>query len=307
MKKALRYLVLLPFLGAVACGGPKVIPDSKLSDILLDMYLVNAYTGSAPATRYDSINIYEPILNDYGYTTRDFTYTLANFTKRRSAKLAPIVDVANDKLDAMLADLNIRIEKENRIDSLAWALTMKQVYADSLIEVRRMADTARLRIRLAAEKTGTYRITYNHLQDTSDKNNNLMNRHSLLDAEGNLLDNNSQRVVRGRESKNYETKLTANEKTEWLELWFGGYRETHKERPRFTVDSLSVVWLPPREEARREYARLFIDERIFIDGIELSALKYEAYRRDTADTVTIPAEAIFDENGTEDSEPLPVR
>ena len=274
IKKALKFLVLLPFLGAVACGGPKVIPDNTLSDILLDMFLVNAYSANLRNVSYDSINIYEPILNDYGYNTKDFTHTLANFTKRRSAKLAKIISTTNDKLDRMLASINKQIEKEDYIDSLAWKLTMQTVYTDSLIQIRSLADTTKLRARIPARSSGTYKISYNYLQDSTDKNNNLFNRHSLLEKNGKQIINTSQRIVRGRETKNYETSLAATAKTDSLELWFGGYRPENKEKPYFTVDSLRVIWLPSREEARRQYLLQFIDYRLVIDSMDVTDIMY---------------------------------
>lgn len=286
MKKALKYLALLPFLGAVACGGPKVIPEDTLSDVLLDIFLVNAYSGNLSGMNYDSIDIYEPILNDYGYTSRDFTHTLANFTKRKSARLSQVIDASNDKLDKMLASLNRQIEKEDYIDSLAWALTMKTVYTDSLIQVRKMADTARLRIRIPVEE-GIYKISYNYLQDTTDKNNGLQNRHSIIDRRGRQQENTTQRIVRGREIKDYQTKLTVGAEADSLELLLGGYRESHKETPHYTVDSLYVVWMPPKEQARREYLKQFIDTRVFIDSVEITDIIYGYYLRDTAAVETL--------------------
>lgn len=292
MRKLLKYLVLLPFIAAVACSGPaKVIPDDTLSDILSEIYLVNAYANDIRNVDFDSVNIYEPILNRYGYTSKDFTHTLANFTKRKSAKLAPIIDRANDKLDVMLAQVNKAIEKEDYIDSLAWALTKRTVYADSLIQARRIADTASLRITIPAER-GTYNISYNYLQDSVDTNTNLISRHYLKDTDGKTLTSTTQRIVRGRAVNNYQTKLEADDKVQALELHLGGYREKELKEPlHLTFDSLEVVWLPPRQFAREQYLKQFVNFRFMVDSVDIRELLHPSPYRDSL-ALEVPA---FDE------------
>lgn len=268
-KHPLKYLVLLPFLLAVACSGrPRVIPNDTLSDIFMDMFLVNAYTQQNLRMNLDSIDVYEPVLNDYGYSTRDFTHTLANFTKRKSAKLGPVIDSANNKLDRMLASLNDRIETEKMIDSIADAHTRVLIYSDSLIRVAALADTARLTVRVPVGPTGRYEIKYSYRQDTSDMNTGLQNRHTLYDAAGQVVTSTVQRVARSHRSTDYSTMLDAGGKADSLEVRFAGYAANTRLKPDFTVELLDIYRYPAKEEARKEFMRKWFDPRIVIDGKE---------------------------------------
>ena len=71
----MKYLVSISLIAisllAIACGGPKVIPDKELGLIFHDALLANAYLNVNSETKIDSTNIYEPILADHGYTVHE--------------------------------------------------------------------------------------------------------------------------------------------------------------------------------------------------------------------------------------------
>lgn len=99
MKRIFRislYAFLL--LAGAACTRHKIIPDEKLAQIFHDAFLTNAYIGDE-RVNIDSLNIYEPIFARYGYTTRDVYYTIGNFSKRKSARLDDVVEMAIEKLE----------------------------------------------------------------------------------------------------------------------------------------------------------------------------------------------------------------
>ena len=99
MKRIFRislYAFLL--LAGAACTRHKIIPDEKLAQIFHDAFLTNAYIGDE-RVNIDSLNIYEPIFARYGYTTRDVYYTIGNFSKRKSARLGDVVEMAIEKLE----------------------------------------------------------------------------------------------------------------------------------------------------------------------------------------------------------------
>ena len=93
MKHVFRYIALLATVAlvAVGCSKSKIIPDRELENITREMFLVNAY-AKAQRVDTDSLDIYTPILNKYGYTQEDFFNTLANFQKRKSARLSDVVE-----------------------------------------------------------------------------------------------------------------------------------------------------------------------------------------------------------------------
>ena len=78
MKRLLICLLALPMLFS-ACNKPKEIPDDKLIAIVGDLFLANAYWSStlmADSLRTDSVNIYAPIFERYGYRPKDFIHTI---------------------------------------------------------------------------------------------------------------------------------------------------------------------------------------------------------------------------------------
>ena len=84
--KIYRYIVKL-FVAAlmvlgIGCSGPRVIPDDILIKIFHDAYIANAYMEEC-RIRQDSLLIYEPIFQRYGYTMEDLQYTITNDTKKR--------------------------------------------------------------------------------------------------------------------------------------------------------------------------------------------------------------------------------
>ena len=81
MKRIVRIsLCMFLLVLAGACARHKIIPDRKLAQIFHDAFLANAYIGSEQVD-IDSLNIYEPIFADYGYTTEDVYYTIGNSSK----------------------------------------------------------------------------------------------------------------------------------------------------------------------------------------------------------------------------------
>ena len=287
--KLFKYIMVVPLLLAVGCRGQKTIPKDTLSDIFRDMYLVNAYSGSSTVRpgdyiSPDSLNYYEPILNSYGYTSKDFANTLANFTKRKSEKIGPILEDAYNKLDVMLAVLNERIDKENTIDSITQALSRRVVYRDSIIIARAVEDTARLRISLPAEK-GHYLISYNFTQDSTDLNRT-SNRHTIRDAKNHIVATTSANIRRGEKRTGYSTTLDAKaDDVKKLEILFGSY-PAGLSTPHFTVDSLVIVWYPESKDARRTYMERFVLPQVVPENLRTDYDRY--FENNTKDLGPLP-------------------
>ena len=73
----------MPLLSSVGCQDQRVIPDKDLINIFHDAYLANAYIGECGINE-DSLYLYEPIFDRYGYTVEDMQYTLKTFSERKS-------------------------------------------------------------------------------------------------------------------------------------------------------------------------------------------------------------------------------
>lgn len=129
MKVTGRYLFALLIAACVlvsSCGkeGTRVIPRSKLTKIYAEMLVADQWVQTSVETRAaaDTMLIYEPILEKYGYTSADYRYTLNEYLddpERFSRILRSVVgmyDARIKKLEALQQQHNELMEKErNRI------------------------------------------------------------------------------------------------------------------------------------------------------------------------------------------------
>ena len=169
MKRIVRIsLCMFLLVLAGACARHKIIPDRKLAQIFHDAFLANAYIGSEQVD-IDSLNIYEPIFAGYGYTTEDVYYTIGNFSKRKSARLGDVVELAIEMLEAEGKYYNREVAVLDTIDNVARRSFTRTVYADSLIRVGSLRDTARLRFSVDV-RPGEYNLSLKYLVDSLDRN-----------------------------------------------------------------------------------------------------------------------------------------
>ena len=135
MKRFLRMAASAAFVLLLsACARHKIIPDDTLAQIFHDAFLTNAYIGSE-GVKTDSLRIYEPIFARYGYTTDDVHYTIGNFSKRKSARLGDVVELAIEMLEAEGKYYNREVAILDTIDNVACRSFTRTVYALSLIHI----------------------------------------------------------------------------------------------------------------------------------------------------------------------------
>ena len=84
----------------VGCAArPKNISSRGLVSLFKEFLLVNAYaTDVLYLSARDSVDLYTPVLEKHGYTIEDFEYTIDNLTKRKSAQISDIMEVAISEL-----------------------------------------------------------------------------------------------------------------------------------------------------------------------------------------------------------------
>ncbi len=250
----------------VSCRSYKQIPEATLADIFRDMYLQNAYME-----RYnmnlplDSVDVYAPLIGRYGYTVEDFKQTITEATKRKSFRLTDLVETAIAKLESELRAVEQRVRILEVIDSTAYAVSRREVFRDSLIAVRRLADSAALTVRVPLEEpSGKIDRQYSCHLASLDKNHALTNRHVLLTADSLTRSSSTLRMLVGRRVK-HNVVLSGDDNVAELVIRFGNY-PANPRRMHLTIDSLVVVNQPPLAEARqilaREYTyRLMIEDR----------------------------------------------
>ena len=146
------------------CNKKSVIPDDTLANIFHDAFVVNAYIGEEHLN-LDSLKIYEPIFERYGYTAEDVVYTVGNFSRRKSARLGSVVERAIARLENENKYYSQQVVILDTIQNVAVRTYTRTVYQDSLIKVTKRADSVRLQLEISPISQGEYTITYNYKCD----------------------------------------------------------------------------------------------------------------------------------------------
>lgn len=263
MKRLIRLFCLAAAVAALgSCDRDRVIPDDELARIFRDAYLINAYV-SDQGLKIDSLELYEPVFNRYGYTAEDVRYTIGNFSRRKSAKLSDVVEQSIQLLEKESAYYKYEVGVLDTIDNVARRRFSRTVYTDSLIRVTRLKDTARLRIRIPNIRPGEYRVSFGYLIDSLDKNFGPRMQMWFEGADSSRL-NDYSTTLRKQSRENFSRPLQADTSARVLVLSLYGIRERLK-RPDITVSDLKVFYIP---ETGMAVDSLYIEQlglKIFAD------------------------------------------
>lgn len=168
----MRYLwyiiVAATLLALGSCDRRKTIPDDELASIFHDAIVVNAYIGQQHI-RLDSLNIYEPIFEHYGYTTEDVRYTISSFLRRKSANLSDVVDQMISRVEREYNVLKKEVAKLDTVENVATRLAHRHILNDSAIVVKTKRDTSKLRYSIDFAGAGDYSYAVNYSIDKDDK------------------------------------------------------------------------------------------------------------------------------------------
>lgn len=270
MKSFFRMsLLALLLLCAAACARHKIIPDKKLAQIFHDAFLTNAYVGNG-RINIDSLNIYEPIFARYGYTTEDVYYTIGNFSKRKSARLGDVVELAIEQLEAEGKFYNREVAVLDTIDNVARRTFTRTVYADSLIRVRSLRDTARLRIAVDV-LPGEYNLRLHYLVDSLDRNEKGLRGVVWLERKDSTRANVYTTTLRRNRTERFTRRFTVDSTHRRLRIDFLDFREK-PQRPSVTVTDLEVEYTPQTRAAVDSLYQQQLDLRIFADEFLRAAI-----------------------------------
>ncbi|MFR9602591.1 MAG: DUF4296 domain-containing protein [Rikenellaceae bacterium] len=151
------------------CSSHKIIPDNELALIFHDAFLANSIV-TMKGMKMDSINIYEPIFESYGYTTEDVQYTIGNFSRRKSARLGDVVERAIRILELEGGVYDAQVAVLDTIRSVSQRMSRREVISIDEIFVESMRDTSKLWLRLRDVEMGNYQISFDYLIDSLDEN-----------------------------------------------------------------------------------------------------------------------------------------
>lgn len=297
-KYALRAIVVsLMAILTVGCKGPKEIPDEDLVKIFHDCFLANAYYAEE-GDNADSLNIYEPIFERYGYTTADMRHTMKTFSQRKSAMLSDLVTAASEILEEEYRAAQYKVVILDTIDRVAQRTLTRIVYSDTLIRVNTLRDTSKLRIRIDDIIPGDYTIRFEYLIDSLDENrNSRAELHTIL-ADSTESLRQTTMLSRRRDSK-YTRKISldSSHKALCLDMYYHPKNEESK-LPDITIRNLEVERVLPVETSVDSLYRMQLNLRIFNHALMMGF---------TADTVESQEPKPLEHNAEKDSVALRTR
>ncbi len=261
-----RTLAIITLLAAAVlltdCRRKEVIPDDTLADIFHDAFIVNSYVG-VERLDLDSLDIYEPIFDKYGYTSRDVRYTVANFSRRKSARLDAVVKQAISRLEEESDELKRQVTILDTVQEVSIRRYRRTVVDDSLIVVRKAADSAKLRVEISPIATGTYNVSYDY--EYNEDPTKYPRRISMwVERFGGGKFSNVSYRMRKKESvyRNFTTDSTDTK----IVLDLGSYDSKNRNRKQdLTIRNLKVTFSPSPETAMDSMFRSYVDIRVFAD------------------------------------------
>lgn len=249
MKKTVLYIfiLLVATSAIIGCSRQKAISDGELKEIFKEIFIANAFVQWEPIIKTDSLDMYMPILKQYGYDVNDFVYTIENFTKRKSMKLSDVVDEAIKELESEEEFLKGRVAALDSVRVRAQREYSEIIYEDSLINITKIADTAKLR-KVFPARLGTYAIRYHYAVDSLDENRTLKTTFAFKNAEGKNSGTTTNWMT-AKKRQYYSVEINSQEQDSILEVLFANYPEKGMKKPYLEIDSIRITYLLPVEQA----------------------------------------------------------
>lgn len=299
--KLMKYMApaALILLVAACSNRPQVVPDDVLKDIFHDAYIANAYLDEANIND-DSLYIYEPIFERYGYSIKDFHYTIMTFSERKSAMLSDLIAEVNDRLSREARIEARKMMVLDTIDNIAKRTYTRTVYSDSLIRVKRMRDTSKLRIKIEDIVPAEYTITFTYLIDTLDENYNSRVEAHLMTKDTQEVFRHTMMLTRYREAK-YSRKFKTDSSHKELHIDMF-YHPNHEESklPDITIKEFKVVRVLPTEQSVDSLYHHQLNLRMFNHAL------MTAFTADTLEVV-MPADTLTTDSLRNEKDSLTLR
>ncbi|MFI3279808.1 MAG: DUF4296 domain-containing protein [Rikenellaceae bacterium] len=264
MKNILLSLLLALTFLAPSCIRRTVIPDDELALIFRDAFLVNAYVLNARFD-IDTLQIYQPIFEKYGYTSEDVSYTVGSFSKRKSARLSDIVEQSIRLLEvgeglyaheAMIIDT---------IEAKALRAATAAIYHKERINYHSQRDTSKLKLQIDSLPPGDYILSFTYHVDTLD--NNRSSYRSLSWVENDDSDDRKQTQstnLRKHTETTFERKIIFRDSVDRFMILLAESFEA-KRTPHVTFTDITLEYTPEAEIAVERMFKNKLDVRIFYD------------------------------------------
>jgi hypothetical protein len=277
----------------VGCAKKNVIPDDTLAKIFHDAFVVNAYVDEMRMD-VDSLHLYEPIFNKYGYTAKDVFYTVGNFSRRKSSRLGTVVERAISRLEKESKLYAKKVVIPDTIRNVAVRSYTRVVHKDTLISASKRDDSTRLHIEISPILKGEYSISYSYkCGDDLDKYPR-NSEYYFIDENGHRNSFTSHTL---RSNGIINRTLVSRTENRKLVMDLGKYnlpmvgkKKNKRARPpkkqELDIRALKVVYKPNEEAAIDSLFERYVNVKIFADGFLIKtdslALSADSTRVSTA-------------------------
>ncbi len=247
-----------------SCIKRTVIPDTELAMIFRDAFLTNAYVLDMKI-KFDTLQVYQPIFDKYGYSVEDVSYTVGSFSKRKSARLSDVVEQAIKLLEEGEDVYSYETMILDTIEAKALRAAGYRYYYDKQVEYYSVRDTADLRLELLNLQPGDYKLSFDYLVDSLD--NNRSNSRSLTwvarpgsDLRRGLTTTNLRKHNRNSVNRTFSFDTLTSKLVIVLAESFESKRNHH-----VTFWDITVDYTPPTEVAVDKLYKDKLDVRVFAD------------------------------------------
>ncbi len=124
-------LMAISLLGVITlpgCGnGLQQIPEDELQEIITEAMITSAILTQQNVNAVDSIDPYKAILQKYGYTLRDYVYTIDYMSGRKSNPLTQIFKSISAQMTVISHQADFDYKRKLRYDSAVVAFTQDTV------------------------------------------------------------------------------------------------------------------------------------------------------------------------------------
>lgn len=277
----------------VGCQEQRVIPDKDLVKIFHDAYLANAYIDESGISD-DSLYLYEPIFERYGYTVEDMRHTLKTFSERKSALLSDLMLEVSQQFEEEARQEHRKVVVLDTIDNVAKRYYTRVVYEDTLIRVKRLRDTNKLRIRLKDLTTAEYTITFDYYIDTLDENRS--SRVEVYALQGDTLETMRHTMMLSRYREGSYTRKLSIDTTHteiFIDMYYHNEHEESK-MPDIKITNFRITRVIPTEVAVDSLYRRQLNIRLLNYDLMMSfpadTIREIETPIDVADTICIEYE-----------------
>ncbi len=253
--------------GIGSCNRTKHLSDDELAMVFHDAFLANAYTLSA-GIHLDSLRLYEPIFNKYGYSVEDVQQTIGNFSRRKSARLSDVVERAIKMLEEEGKRLDYEVAVLDTVNNIAKRRASKVVFEHSGFHMTNIRDTMKYKFAIPNVAAGRYRVNFDYLVDSVDVNKKSYLSQSWSEVDGDRRRYNRNTSTLSRNIVQGHTSYLQIDKNKDRIILAPVVPQANAKTVSVRVKNIKVTFLPTLDEGRDQMYEQLLNIRIFDNAME---------------------------------------